>query len=355
MSHTYNLAEFTEIDSLLQGQVWVFVVKSCDQMERRQRMLNALDKGKVMGLEPRSVAQGLVFTTCFNGKESENAITQKFLEPRHIKKAPNGDVWLTTIDKLYKLDENMKIAQTIEHDLFSFLHTLDFNADGTRVLVCATGYDSIIEIDLRTGQETYRWMAWEYGFNPDQDGIWLTLDKDTAMRYASENLPHKLVTPSKDPQGIMMKHCTSHPNVAVYNPYKDDGSFLVSIAWSGTIYMVNRETGKAQPVSRFNAMPHGLAPFEGGWMVTDTTSGRWVAFDRNWNCVREVVCSALPGKVTGSGDKEWLQIVLPYEKDKLLLLDANRGIIAVDLATKTYALYRSHPNYCIQDAMKLSL
>lgn len=351
---TIDLNSFGNTPDVMDGQKWVYIVKSCDQVARRQRMISAFKKGSVMGLDQRPVADGLLFEASFSKGQLQVNRSKAFREPRHIRAAPSGNgYWLTEIDRLLQLDDAYEVVREIRNDLFAFLHTIDFSADGKRALICSTGYDTLLEIDLQTGAEIYRWNAWSHGFNPDKENNWLTLDEREAEQYRQQGHNVKLVKPSQtNPHGTIMHHKTAHPNAAIYD-VTDPDAILVSIAWSGTIYSIDRKTGKTTPRTQLSAMPHGLAPYKDGWCVTDTTRGAWVRYSAGWQKTEDILSHNLPFKCAESEDREWLQQAMRVNDDQLLYLDANRGIIAADLQRKAYTCYLPDPNYCIQDALKI--
>jgi hypothetical protein len=40
-----------------------------------------------------------------------------------------------------------------------------------------------------------------------------------------------------------------------------------------------------------------------------------------------------------------------FDRDRVLALDANRGLLAIDLSVGCYSRYEIDPNWCVQDAI----
>lgn len=355
MTNTIDVSTFSPVEGMLDGTSWLFVIKSQDQLERRRRMLESR-KGKKFGrIGARETAFGLLTKLRFDGGRVETETRQELREPRHIKRHPQGGFLVSEIDRVHHIDEKGKVKKTYTHPLFGFLHTVDVSKDGARMLVVSSGYDSLFEIDLSSGEETFRWVAWEHGFNPDEDGVWLAADSEHYARYHAEGKQALLIDPAEyGEQGLVTARRSAHPNVAVYNVYDGGRTILVSIGHEGALYRIVREKGEATRACDLLAqMPHGLLPYNGGWCMTNTVRGEWWLFDAALRPTTILTVAGLGGKVAGTEDIEWIQQVIPFGPVQALFLDANRGLIALDREARTYSVYQPDPNWCIQDALLL--
>jgi hypothetical protein len=262
------------------------------------------------------------------------------------------------MSRLLCLDQDLNIISAYGHPYFSFLHTVHANQAGNRILVVSSGFDCVVglESDGDSFRESFRWMAWDHGFNPDADGCWLTDDESTLASYRAAGKTAALIRPSDyGEQGLLTERRSAHPNHACWDPYDDDRSFLVICGHNGQVSRISAtETTQLATNQCFavgTVMPHGLKPWNDGWVITDTLKGRWLELDRQFSLRREYHANTLTGKPPELGDAEWLQQIVPFDGRRILLLDANRGLIAVDLEARKLSRYQADPNWCIQDAL----
>jgi hypothetical protein len=348
-----DVSQFDCMAGVLAGTRWYLVVKSQDQLERRARMAASRRRGRFGRIEPRPVAEGLLVCGelregCFHAQWS-----RVFREPRHLRRLNGRELLLTEMNCLLRIDEHGRIQRTYDHPFFAFLHTIDLDRAGTRALVASPGYDSVIELDLAGGDETMHWVAWDHGFNPDESGTWLAADNDTCERYRAEGRPALLINPAEyGDHGLITARRSAHPNAAVYDPYDDYRSFILSVGHTGELHRAQRDAQGTQLLcNELRQMPHGLRAYDSGWLVTDTTRGQWRRMNRAFETERIYSTASLPGKSAGAHDLEWLQQVVMFDPDRALALDANRGLLAIDLKAARYSRYEIDPNWCVQDAM----
>ena len=352
----YDISNFKRDRSLLNNTNWFLVIKSLDQKIRRKRLLETRKDGKFGRTSARPTSIGLLaMITLYDGNVQSNWV-KEFKEPRHIISINDGYYLLSDVNGVNCISNNGDIERRITNKLFAFLHSLDINENyGTILLVASAGYDAVIELDLLTNEETFFWSAWDHGFNPDDDGNWLTLDEYKYDMYIQEGKNAVYIDPIKyGEQGINTAFRSAHPNVAVYNPYSKNRTIIVSIGHNGELYEVNRDNGEIKLVcDQLSQMPHGLWPYKRGWFMTNTTKGEVVFFNSEFEILRVISLVDLPGKPNELNDIEWVQNTAYYEDEKFLCLDANRGIIAIDLNAETYNVYTPDPNWCLQDALPI--
>lgn len=352
MQHV-DLSTFRQGDDVLAGTDWMLVVKSQDQLARRRRMLESRANGRIGRIKPRPTATGLLVQGVLQNGRFDVAASKEFREPRHVRKLSDRSYLFTEINQLLAIDESGAVQKTFTHPYFAFLHTVDCTPDRRRALVVSSGFDAIFEIDLETGDETFRWFAWDHGFNPDEDGCWLAADPEVLKRYQAEGKNAVFIDPADyGEQGLVTARRSAHPNGAVYDPHDDYRSLVFSIGHYGELWRADLSTGRTTKVGDFlNQMPHGLFPHADGWFVTNTTRGEWWHLDRE---LQPQICYSLAGladKVPGTEDVEWIQQVIPIGDHHALFLDANRGLVAVDFESERYSIYQADPNWCIQDAL----
>jgi len=347
-----DIAGFKKVEGILDNTLFMLVIKSQDQIERRRRMIESRKKGKFGRINQRPVATGLVTAVELKKGKVDVLWKKEFREPRHIKRHPEKGYILTEVDDVLWINEEANIISKFKYPFFSFLHSVDLSDDNQRILITSSGYDCCFEIDIDKWQVVWEWFAWENGFNPDEDGNWLAVKKEKYLEYLKEGKKSILVDPCKYKEyGIATSYRTAHPNVAVYDIYYKN-CILVCIAHKGEIYRINKSNFSMTCVcKKLNQMPHGIYPYKNWWMITNTVKGEWWLFTENWTPLRVFVVKNLPYKVPGTEEVEWLQQVIPITQYLFLAIDANRGLIGIDIKEKRYSLYRPDPNWCIQDAL----
>ncbi len=313
------------------------------------------EQGKFGRLEPRPTAIGLLVSGRLEKGVFAVEWTQEFREPRHIRPYLDNGYLLTEINRLLWVDKGGKIIDSYTHPFFAFLHTVSLNSTRKKALVVSSGYDAVFEIDLQTKAETFHWFAWEHGFNPDEEGVWLAVSEENYSRYTKEGKKALKIGPSDyGEQGVLTARRSAHPNVGVYDSFEEEKSIVISIGHKGSLYRIGLSDEKTQLVSEFlSPMPHGLFRFEDGWVINDTTKGEWWQMDASFMPKHRYSFRTLGGKVSECGDAEWIQQVVPVGESLALALDANRGLIAIDLGKKRYTTYRPDENWCIQDALEV--
>ena len=65
-------------------------------------------------------------------------------------------------------------------------HTVEFSADGKRLLVGSAGFDAVFEFDTATGEVVWEWFAWDHGFDRSKMGHYVVR---SAAKYAELSSP----------------------------------------------------------------------------------------------------------------------------------------------------------------------
>jgi hypothetical protein len=353
VDRTY-LKNFQEDRTLLEGSEWLVVVKSQDQTIRRDRLIGGIKNGKFGRTENRPTAIGLLARVTLTEGEVKLEWKKEFPEPRHIIKLGSNEYALTDVNSVNILTLDGTIQRRIHDPLYAFLHSIDRKGDDeNKLLICSSGYDAIVETDIKTGTRTFLWSAWENGFNPDEDGNWLALTNEYHTRMLEEGRRTIFVDPATyGEQGINTKFRSAHPNVAIYNPYKNNSTFIVSIGHGGALYEVDLTNFDSHLVfDGLSQMPHGLMPYKDGWVVTNTTKGEIWFLSSDFVPIDIVSFEGLPGKLPELGSIEWLQNTKVTTEGLFLCLDANRGIIAFDVVQRKLNVFQPDPEWCFQDVI----
>jgi hypothetical protein len=328
------------------------VVKSQDQLVRRQRLIEAVKCGRIGRIEERPVAEGLlVQTTIRPGVRIDRRSAQRLLtfrEPRGLALSGDGTLLVSEIDRVINISAEGTVLRQYQLPGFGFLHAIELSPDGRRLLVVSSGYDLLVELDLATGKPVWDWLSWEHGFNPSQDGVYLARDQSRYQAFCDAGLPAQLVDLSDpDSHGLMTSVRTNHPNSACYVP-DQEGVILVTLGHSGEVIEIARPAGEwNRVITGLAAMAHGIQPYRAGWMVTNTLRGQCWFLDRGFQLVRRLDFANLPGKPPELGDSEWLQCVCPVGDEVFAGLDANRGIVLLDVRRRVYDIVSADENWCL--------
>jgi hypothetical protein len=344
-----DIADYREDPSAFTACDVYLVVKSQDQLERRRRLIAAVERGRIGRLEERPVAEGLVVLTVLEpGRRIDRdscARVLSFREPRGLERLEDGTLLVAEIDRVVHIEPGGGELRDYHHPLFAFLHAIELAGDRRRLLVVSSGYDALIEIDLASGETLWEWIAWEHGFNPSEDGIYL------AERYrelVAQGLPARLLEPERlGAHGLMTSERTNHPNSACYDP-RDPGKVLATLGHSGEVVEIDRRDGRwRRVIAGLASMPHGIEPCGNGWLVTDTMRGDCWFLSRGFELERKLGFARLPGKPSEVARNEWLQVVRRLSEETYLAIDANRGLILVDPGRRRYALVPVDETWCV--------
>jgi len=359
MSASVDISRF-EHDQVLFDPITVWlVVKSQDQAERRARIVEKLRRGEKIGrMEPRPIAEGLLLKCRLppeGGRrlDADGALSvTRFREPRHVFSRSKDRFLLTEIGRVDLIDGGGAILDTFTHPYFAFLHSVVLDRRQEHMLVTSSGYDAILELDVRTKQESWRWFGWDHGFNPNDEGVYYSNSPEKAEDLRAQGYVAQYIDPDDySEQGLLTATRTTHPNVALYNPYTSESTVVASLGY-GQIAEIDRSTSECRVVLNADVpVLHGLMPYRQGWLVTNTCAGELWVLDRDFNLMQRYDFRGLPGKPAEVGDGEWLQHVTPLSDGLFVGLDANRGIIVVDVAAECYEILHPDPSWCIQDLL----
>ena len=326
------------------------IVKSQDQVERRQRLVAAKQRGRIGRIEHREVATGLwVRCALENGKVIERTTSRvvEYLEPRGLVEVGENLFLLSDVSRVMLLDRDANIIKEYTHPFFAFLHSISFNKETQRFFVVSSGYDCLIEMDLE-GNVCWEWFAWEHGFNPTLDGVYLCRDGKQAEELKANGKKAVFVDPAEyKSYGMMTSLRSNHPNSGSYHP-ANKHVVLVTLGHSGEVIEIDQRNGTwTVVISGLEAMPHGIQPYQNGWLITNTLRGEFWILNQGFNLLNKVVTRNLSGKPKEMAGHEWLQAAYPVGDGCFIGLDANRGLIYIDLHDKKYCIYLVDESWCV--------
>lgn len=249
-------------------------------------------------------------------------------------------------------DRNGATLQTWRDPAFHNLHSIQFHPDDPqRVLLANAGLDQILEYHLGDSRITWQWQAWEHGYHRNPFGI--------GLRQAHLPLPgegrHRLVSreeamarmhreePLPDdeswwvavdfqqvdhPLGLEKWLKGAEPNWAGYDPRNQ--TILATFFVASQAVCIDPRSGGVQVVKSGLGRPHGLVPWRGGYVISDTRRGRATLLDPQFHSTGCYDFTTMPLPASYAvADGEWLQFTNPVGDGLLATVDARRAAIFV--------------------------
>ncbi len=346
-----QIADFKREKSFYGKLDLVLTVKSFDLQAIRKRYLASKQNksGRSGSVERRKPAKGGIVTcTLENGNFQTNEIFEGIPEPRGI--AASENLFSFSAEKEVYVINNKGEAKTLSHPWFSYIHTVDFSQDETKVVVSSSGFDLIQEWNLESLELTREWLAWENGFNEAIDPqtkqpILLTRDKAKVGQegYRVIHNPENEVLPTAM-RAAFINSVT----------YETDDEVLATFFHEGAVFRVNLSSGKSERIIEGMKNPHGGRVYDSGYLATSTGTGM---LHRKMKSGRKEVYSLcnLSGKPEGLGDMEWVQNAITHD-GCIIAIDSNRtSFVIFHPEKKLYDLIPYDENWAIQDGVIYSL
>ena len=349
-----------EYDDSLATQRRVFVVlKGTGQLAIVEKIIERKGNKRygltaVTNVAERRYSEGLIALTGLDRDtfdEDTLAIHLASTEPYEI--AVDGDrLAYTSGYRFGLLDLATGTSADFTSDWMSYLHTIEFSEDGQRVLVAATGLDTILEIELGSSDVIWDWNAWDHGINHvTLTDSYLSRDRDQAKRL-EEGHPGAEVRLIEDPltlprEGLATHHSPMNLNGAHYGR---DGQILATGYHRPELFVIDRD-GAHERHDLGLTNPHSFRPCGEGYMVADTGSGRLLLLDDDFAIDAVIDVSSLPAdaeKKAGFG--EWMQTASPLGESGLFaVVDALRnGVHIVDVPGRRRRFIPNPPEWTIQ-------
>lgn len=238
----------------------------------------------------------------------------------------------------------------------SYLHSIELSDDGQRVLTAATGLDTILEIDLASGEVVWEWNAWDNGFNRVKlDGSYVSRDPAQARQLEQEH-PDAEILLIEDPLALPREGLATNLTPMNLNGvhYGKNGRIIATGFHRPELFVIKRD-GSYETYNLGLSHPHSFRPLADGYMVASTGHGQLLLLDDRFKVQTRVDISTLPAnqqKKAGFG--EWLQTVsvLDQERGLFSLVDALRdGVHLVDVNNQTRRFISNPPEWTIQAVM----
>ncbi|NNC82666.1 MAG: hypothetical protein HKN79_03745, partial [Flavobacteriales bacterium] len=259
---------------------------------------------------------GIVGFSLDKGKIQSQETFAELREPRGI--AQHGNTLAISSENLVYL-MNSEGLRSLDDKWFSYIHTVDFSKDGSRLLVSSSGFDVILEYDVSTLERSAEWWAWENGFDQGIDPE--TGDKITLSRSPIEGKDRVRVIadPSIDSLPTAMR--AAFINSVEYDR-TDEKHYIATFFHEGAVFSIDTHTGEAEPLISGMKNPHGGMLDSHGAMATSTRTGEVILMKRDEE-ISYSFCD-LPHKPPTLGNEEWLQNSKRLPDGSILTIDSNR-------------------------------
>lgn len=250
-------------------------------------------------------------------------------------------------------DAERGVVDVYVNPWFGQLHSVHFSADGRRLLVASTGFDSVLEFDPARCELTWAWNAWGHGYSTTPDGVPIRFDPNG--RDPATGSGCILVG---DPQrwhgfGLPTGLTATHLNNA---SYRSDNAILVTLFHQGRGIAIDRESGAVKPILSGLLNPHGFESGNNGeCVITDTRRGQVLFFDADMHARGVLVVDACDPPRTRQGLGEWLQNVLHLRDGIYAAIDIHRSSLwLIDPLGRRYRRIALNQDWAVQNVMALA-
>lgn len=345
-NQSFDISFFEEDPTLTENIQLIVAVKSFDLQAIRKRYLASRNRSKSGSVERRQPAEGgLVLMTIKNGKIIQSEIIAKLIEPRGID-LHRAISAVSSENKIYLFNNQSTAPLIIEHEWLSYIHTVRFNRDSSKLLVSSSGIDSILEFDTKTGEKEWEWNAWENGFNEGENpetGEKHILTRSSADKELYKNIKVMLIDDPKN-QTLPTALRAAFINSA---EYESSGNIIATFFHHGFVLEISKNDSSQNILFDKLSKPHGGMTNGRHKMVTDTGGGR-VILGQSGKKV-EYLFSHLPGKAKDVRHLEWLQFSRLHGNN-IITIDSNRNsFIIIDIKNQKRMTVSFNPNWALQE------
>jgi hypothetical protein len=338
----------------------MLTVKTTLQLEKNDRQAEHMNRtsADVFGREAaRPYVLGLVAAFSLTHDRLDWSLAQSkwafsVVEPYGV------NVWgnrmaLATAQSVRLIDMDTDEARLCHNPWLNQGHTVEFSADGKKLLVGSSGFDAVFEFDTASGEVLWQWFAWDHGFDRSKLGHYIV--RSEAKRKALAVMGHKVLLvedPEKYPFGIPTRQKPAHLNSACYD---SEGRILVTLFHQGAGYVVDRKTGEAQEVISGLINPHKLSRRKrGGYFISDTRRGKLIFIDENYQPISEVALAGTPGIERSPQLSEYLQNSTELRDDLFACIDIHRNSLwLIDVKRRRYRGIKFPVEWSVHDVASL--
>jgi hypothetical protein len=321
----------------------MLTVKTTLQVDKNDRQEEHMKRpnAEVFGREAaRPYVLGIVAafslaTDRFEWTLGESKWAFSVIEPYGVD-AWGNKIALAGANYLQLIDMDTGEARSCHNPWMSQSHTVEFSADGKKLLVGSAGFDAVFEFDTTSGEVVWQWFAWDHGFDRSKLGHYVVRSAARGKTLAAMGHEVLLVDdPEKYKFGIPTRQKPAHLNGACYD---SDGRILVTFFHQGAGYVVDRNTGEAQEVISGLSNPHKLSRRKrGGYFVSDTRRGKLIFLDEKYRPEYEIALAGTPGVARSPHLSEYLQNTTELREDLFACIDIHRSSLwLVDVKRRRY-------------------
>jgi hypothetical protein len=268
------------------------------------------------------------------------------------------DAWgnkmaLAGANYLQLIDMDTGEARSCHNPWMSQAHTVEFSADGKKLLVGSAGFDAVFEFDTTSGEVVWEWFAWDHGFDRSKLGHYVV--RSETRRKALAAMGHEVLLvedPEKYSFGIPTRQKPAHLNSACYDSH---GRILVTLFHQGAGYVVDRNTGEAKEVISGLSNPHKLSRrTRGGYFISDTRRGKLIFLDERYCPKYEIALAGTPGIARSSYLSEYLQNTTELREDLFASVDIHRSSLwLIDVKRRRYRGIKFPVEWSVHDVASL--
>jgi hypothetical protein len=354
------LTAYTYEPNLARGEEIILTVKTTLQIDKNHRHETRL-KGPKAEVFGRDVSRPCVFgiVAAFSLLHdridwclADSKWAFSAVEPYGV--ATWGDkMALAGANYVQLIDVNTGEAMPCQHPWLTQAHTVEFSADGNRLLVGSAGFDAIFEFDTASGKVVWQWFAWDHGFDRSKLGHYVV--RSVARQNALSAMGHEVLLvddPAKYEFGIPIRRRPAHLNAACYD---SDEKILVTLFHQGAAFAVDRNTSEPKEVISGLSTPHKLSRRKGeGYFISDTRNGKLIFLDAKYQPEYELALAGTPGVERSPRLSEYLQNTTELREDLFASVDIHRSSLwLVDVKRRRYRGIKFPVEWSVHDVASL--
>lgn len=365
------LSEFSVDSSLASTFNACVTIKGFNQLAIVQKIIERKGK-KNLGLtsvddvKKRSYSNGKILVTDLARSKLDEAMLFESntvidcIEPYHVA-INEASLAYTDGYRFQKIDLQSGNTQAFTNEWMAYLHTVDFSADGRRMLLVSTGFDTIQEVELDSGELCWEWNGWDHGFtySSQTETHFVRTVEHAAQIKRTEPTANVIIVdePTNFPKEGLPTQATPLNLNGVF--YGHDGQIIATAYHHPEIFIIDR-SGDARLIDLGLSHPHSFRPVtiagNPGYMVANTGEGFFLLLDEQFEIVKKIDTSTLPAddaKKQGFG--EWMQTVsLVDEQGIFASVDALRdGIHLIDIVNRRRRFIANPPHWTIQTVTRI--
>jgi len=338
----------------------VLTVKTTLQLEKNDRQATHMKRPnpEVYGREAaRPYVLGIVaaFSLAHDGFDwtlAESKWAFSAVEPYSVA-AWGTKMALATANYVRLIDIDTGEGRFCRNPWLNQAHTVEFSADGKKLLVGSAGFDAVFEFDTASGEVVWQWFVWDHGFDRSKLGHYVVR---SATRYRTlAAMSHEVLLvddPEKYEFGLPTRQKPVHLNSACYD---SDGRILVTLFHQGAGHIVDRSTGEAKEVISGLFNPHKLSRRKrGGYFISDTRRGKLIFLDEKYRPNYEIALAGTPGVERSPQLSEHLQNTTELREDLFACIDIHRSSLwLIDVKRRRYRGIKFPVEWSVQDVASL--